>query len=184
MSRHPTRIDWGEALAFYIALGPVDRTYAAVARQFGISEAGVRRVAKRDNWYARAVEIDQRQAELMERDAVKSLTVRNRRTIRLVNAARDNYLDALELKGLVPDGREVAALLRIEQLIEGEADRRIEVKEVRELVVRVISEQDAALVEIIDGEGFDPVIRGRIIQAFRSRTRHALEAAAGGELNS
>jgi predicted transcriptional regulator len=56
------RIDWTDALAFYIAEGST-RTYAKVAAEYGVTEGAVRKHAKADDWPGKVAAIDRRTAE-------------------------------------------------------------------------------------------------------------------------
>lgn len=59
-------IDWGQALAFFLSLPPQQRSYLAVADQFGTSVRTVERHGREGKWSERAREVDeqaQREAE-------------------------------------------------------------------------------------------------------------------------
>lgn len=177
--RPPSRIDWGSAFAFFVALGQTERTLQRVADEYPISYARVKQVARRDDWWARAHAIDAENDRKVELRAIRSLEERNRDTIRVVDKARAKYLGALETGEHVPNGRDLAALLRIEQLIEGEATDRVEIREVRELVVRLLADIDAGLRVILDGE-LDNGKRAHVLGRFRETVRQAVEATSIG----
>lgn len=87
------RIDWGAALAWYVAMTP-PRTLGAVARQFGVSEAAVRNHAKPgadtpEGWAAVAVEVDRRAAEKALAKAQRTVEQRSAQLLRIYDAAAD-----------------------------------------------------------------------------------------------
>src|SRR5690242_15407315 len=84
-----TRVDWGAAKAFYVALGPTERSLARVHREFGVSEVTVQKWAKRDGWEAAAAEADAQAGQVALDRAVRTRSERTEAVLKLV----DEYLD-------------------------------------------------------------------------------------------
>ena len=131
------RVDWDEAFAHYLALGP-DRTYVAVARQFGVSARRVGAKAKDDGWREEVERIQAERAEAMKAEAIRTLDERQRETIKVANLLRDTILEA---DGPIdPDvaARVLPQYAKLEQLFAGEATERISVAELGEFVRRLV----------------------------------------------
>ncbi len=120
--RHPDRIDWAAALAFWLGLDPPQRTYAAVAAQFGVSSTSVRNRAKRDDWPARSAELDRKAQAKAEQQALRSRSERITRSLLAVDRYRDAVRDAAAAGELKPDAAGLASLIKVESLLEGEAE--------------------------------------------------------------
>lgn len=163
----PPRVDWDAARAFYIALGQGNRTYAIIATRFGVSEASVRKWARRQDWPAAAARADIEVARRAEARALKSLEERQAGTIRAADKLRERIERAdLEQIDLTAAIRSLPRYAALEQLFAGEATSRVEVAEVQAYVVALVT---AA------GE-FVPVDRR---QEFLDRVRE-LESGFGG----
>ena len=62
----PAKIDWREALGYYIALGPT-RTFVKVARRYGVSDVAVGKRARAESWDDVCRPVDERRrAEALE----------------------------------------------------------------------------------------------------------------------
>lgn len=121
------RTDWPTALEHYIAAGGA-RTFASIARNFGVSEARVRQIAKRDEWDRQAKAHDEAMRLERERNRIPSLVERDTDTIRLVMAARLRYAAQLRDPSFRVTGTDLANLIKIERLIEGEATERVDIR--------------------------------------------------------
>jgi hypothetical protein len=172
------KIDWHAAFAFFASLRPPARTFVAVAEKFSVSDTAVRKHARRHDWETRVETLDRQAARQVERRVVRERAARIADTIELVDLARQ------ELLVLLRDGKaevrlaDLPNLIRLEALLEGEATERLETREVREVLVAIFAEQDAALGAILDGEALEPPRRQAIVSAFRARTREAFAKAA------
>ncbi len=83
-----------EAFAFYLELG-AGRSYAAVAKKFGVNKRSIVKIAARDRWQARITEVETKARQAAEKKAAESLaglTDRHLRTVRFLEA---RALDAL-----------------------------------------------------------------------------------------
>jgi hypothetical protein len=94
------RIDWGAALAWYVAM-PLPRSFPAVARQFGVSDTAVRRHAQPGNdtpegWDAIANAVDRKAAADAMRDAERTVGDRQRQLLRIYDRASQLVEDALD----------------------------------------------------------------------------------------
>lgn len=125
--RHPRKVDRDEAFAYWASLGP-DRKYAQVARFFSCAESSVKRWAREEGWVARLEELEAEQRAKTDALVVKSWEERKRETIEIVQLARSQFRQQLVEKGYVLDAKELAALLRIEALLEGQATERVDVQ--------------------------------------------------------
>lgn len=150
------RTDWSAALESYLAAAGA-RTYAAVARSFGVTEARVRVIAKRDDWPAQARAHDERMRLERERLRIPSLAERDADSIRLVMAARLRYAAQLRDPNYRVTGADLAQLMKIERLIEGEATERVDVTGA--IQAKLIGMPEPLLNEIagvlLRGEDFD-----------------------------
>ncbi len=127
------RFDYDAAFALYIDQGH-SRSYAQVARHFGVSEGAVRRVGNREGWSERLAKLEAQVAVRLEREAVRSIEQRQRQNILVANKCRDTVLDpAVELDPSVAL-RVLPRLAHLEQLYAGEATNRVEVAEIRPLI--------------------------------------------------
>lgn len=132
-----TRIDWGAAKAFYIGLPPTERSFARVAREFPVSSKTVRKHAHDDGWIEAAADADRQANEAAIRKAVRSRSERVANSLRFV----DDFLDVAKAKLKAGDldvrASDVPPLVKLAELLEGEATDRIQVGEVRALIVQV-----------------------------------------------
>lgn len=128
----PAGVNWVEARDFWLALDP-PRGYEAVARQFGVSGTRVRFVARRDNWQELADEIDQRALEQAKRRIVFSRSERVQRTLGIVDGLLRRFDERLDDLDLRPG--ELPALVKLAELLEGEATERISSSELQDALV-------------------------------------------------
>ncbi|MDQ5841653.1 MAG: phage terminase small subunit-related protein [Chloroflexota bacterium] len=137
MTNPRNRIDWDKAEAFYLNLDP-PRKIATVARQFGVSGNTVRKWAKRLGWDKKAVALDRKALDQATGQAVRS---RAQRVAAALNFT-DEFLDAAQAKlaqnKLDVRAGDVPALVKLAELLEGEATDRVQIGEVRVLVAQVV----------------------------------------------
>jgi hypothetical protein len=140
--RQRTRVDWGAARARYIALGPTDRSYANISREFGVSETSVRKWARREDWAALAADADAKAAAKATATAIRALELRQADTVRVAEILRRRALRLEE-----PDGGDVDLELairllpqyaKLEQLFAGEATDRVALAEAQAVVMAVV----------------------------------------------
>ena len=155
------RIDWQAAKAVFV--GDPTRSFAKVARQFGVSEAAVRKHAKAEAWEDAAHGFD---AEAEQRAMRAQVKTRDRHFLEAARVRDEAF--AITLKRLLDESLEVKlsdlpAIGKYVELLSGEATDRVEVSEVREfiglLLVRVSSLVEparrgelVALIREIEGE--------------------------------
>jgi hypothetical protein len=121
------RLDAPAAQARYIALGPAMRSYAIVAREFGVSETTVRKWARRQGWLQAAVAADEATARKLADEAVHDLEAQARRAARVHSLAGRRVEEELD-KGDVDFGDALRAYTetdRLLRLFRGEATERI-----------------------------------------------------------
>ncbi|MGB2874787.1 MAG: hypothetical protein WBB76_04845 [Gaiellaceae bacterium] len=119
------RIDWEQAFAYFVALGP-RRSFAKVSREFSVSGTAVRKHALKERWIRRAKRIDAASQARVERGMVRARSERLADQIQVIDAYRVGFASAL-MKGEVPmHGHDLAALAKLEALLEGEATERVD----------------------------------------------------------
>lgn len=124
--------DWNQARDFWLALDPPVRTSAAVARQFGISEARVRFIAKRDGWRDIAADIDAQALERVKERVILSREERNAQFLRIVDLANVRALEKLTKGELEVRLADLPALGKHAELVLGEATDRVSFGELQE----------------------------------------------------
>lgn len=144
--RPKTRIDWGVALAAYVAAGPEHRSYGAVAKEWRLSETTVRKHAAGGKcrccplagWDAIAGEIDRKAASQALTKAAKTRTERAMQALRIA----DGYLDGIEanLEAKVAESKlsDMPAIVKLAELLEGEATERIDPGQVQQVLALVL----------------------------------------------
>lgn len=154
-NRRP-RIDWDAAFAYFASDPTI--SFGKVGKQFGVSDVAVGKHAKRDNW-------NQRRAELLEQ-AANSALQRARRTreqritkvLGLVDSAIDGFDTQLDAKIAEAKLSDLPALVKLTELLEGEATDRVDVTRVQPLIaafvvkvaVLVPAERDGELSGVLD----------------------------------
>jgi len=137
-----------DALEFYLALGP-DRSYQKVADHYGVSKRAVTKLAARERWQEKVVELERRARESAEKKALESLEGMNLRHLKSLKVVQGKALEALRSMPLTTAMEAVRALdmaIRQERLIRGEPSDRtaISVEEVirREYERWMLPEED------------------------------------------
>lgn len=180
MSNHPhngsrPQINWDAARAWWLAQPPERRTHQAVADRFKVSRSRVSQIAARDRWDDRLVEVlreaDKRVIAQAVRSQAELATVQRRIAARLQDRVLEQLEGADELE--LNDGlRRLPGILRLDQLLAGEATDRVDLAEVKTALVSI------SQVAIIAGrESWPPE---RTLEALREATAGlvALPAAA------
>jgi len=137
-----------DALEYYLALGP-DRSYQKVADHFGVSKRAVTKLAARERWQEKVVELERKARESAEKKALESLEGMNLRHLKSLKIVQGKALEALRSMPLTTAMEAVRALdmaIRQERLIRGEPSDRtaISVEEVirREYERWMLPEED------------------------------------------
>jgi len=137
-----------DALEYYLALGP-DRSYQRVADHYGVSKRAVTKLAARERWQEKVVELERKARESAEKKALESLEGMNLRHLKSLKIVQGKALEALRSMPLTTAMEAVRALdmaIRQERLIRGEPSDRtaISVEEVirREYERWMLPEED------------------------------------------
>lgn len=126
-----------EAFEFYVGLGP-DRSYQRVAAEFGVSKRAVTKLAARERWQDRVVELERKVRESAEQKALESLEGMNMRHLKALKIVQGKALEALRSMPLSMAMEAVRSLdraIRQERLIRGEPSDRTAVS-VEEVINR------------------------------------------------
>jgi non-ribosomal peptide synthetase component E (peptide arylation enzyme) len=132
------RIDWEAARLAYLAQPP-PRTFTRVARIFSVSVVAVSRRAKLDGWAQQAAEVDRKASAQTERRIIRDRAERIADTYALIDAVRSKALTGVLDGSIEARPADVAALVKIEQLLDGEATERVEVREIRTVFALLLS---------------------------------------------
>lgn len=131
------RIPAAEAFEFYVGLGP-DRSYQRVADEFGVSKRAITKLAGRERWQERVLELERQAREGAEQRALESLEGMNLRHLKSLKIIQGKALEALRSMPLATAMEAVRALelaIRQERLIRGEPSERTAVS-VEEVIRR------------------------------------------------
>ena len=115
-----------DAFSYYVGLGP-DRSYQAVADHYVASKQAVVKVAKRERWQERLLEIERKAQEGADQRAVDSLEAMNERHLKTLTAIQARALEALRAMPLASAMEAVRALdicITKERLVRGEPSDR------------------------------------------------------------
>ena len=126
-----------DAFHFYLGLGP-ERSYQAVADRCGVSKRAVTKLATRDRWQDRVVELEAKARAGAEQKALESLEAMNLRHLRSLKIVQGKALEALRSMPLSTAMEAVRSLdiaIRQERLIRGEPSDRTAVS-VEEVIKR------------------------------------------------
>ena len=115
-----------DAFSYYYGLGP-ERSYQAVADHFAASKQAVVKVAKRERWQARLLEIERKAQEGTDQRAVDSLEAMNERHLKTLQVIQRKALETLRTRPLSTAMEAVRALdmsIVKERLVRGEPSDR------------------------------------------------------------
>jgi hypothetical protein len=127
--RRPPKIDWGAAFHEWVRLPADERVVAKFARRKGVNSATVFRHMKKDGWLERAAEIEAEAERKAKANSIRSVTERKEDVIRLAMAVRTRYAQRLRDDfSYKITATEVAALTRIEMLVEGRDTEKVGVR--------------------------------------------------------
>ena len=126
------RTDWEAAFAFYASLDPAERSHRRVADEYGVSLHTVKDRSRRHRWTERLADIEEQARRRTNEQLVRDRADRISDTIRIIDAARIRFAQQLTQPGYEIKGHELAALLKMEALLEGEATDRVSDADVEE----------------------------------------------------
>lgn len=164
MPSAPTRVDWDAALAFYVALGPTERSYRMVSERFGVSETTVRKWANRQDWPTVAATTDAEAGRVALDRAVRTRSERTEAVLKLVDEYLDQTTARIKAKDLDIKASDVPHLVKLAELLLGEPTDRIAISQLEPL----LDAYDQALDKLRDMAS-DPEQADRIIGGLDER---------------
>jgi hypothetical protein len=183
------RVNWRAAKAYYLALPEERRSYAAVARRFGVSDVRVGQIAKRDGW-AKAVEeiqaIEEREIQRVLRRELRNRAERISRTLEVYDRVSDLALELLpldesgeidvtrirELPSLDALLGKMPGLFRMAELAAGEATDRVAISDVPPVLVAF------ARIAVLNA---DADRRGEVMRELEAASAGLVALSAGAE---
>ena len=115
-----------EAFAYYVSLGP-ERSYQAVATEFGSSKRTVVRRAKLEDWQQRIQKIESEARLRVDKKAVDSIEETSERHLKILRAIQSKALQALQTMELTSAMDAVRALdltVKAERVVRGDPSDR------------------------------------------------------------
>lgn len=153
------------AKAYWLALPVEKRTYRAVAARFGVTPARITQIAREDGWQDTLARIDREVVKRAERDALRTqleLVAEQRKIAARLQDRTHQLFDDDTTLTLDQALRRLPAILRVDQLLSGEATDRVDRAEVTSVIVSL------SQVAVIAGrEGWPPE---RTLAALREAT--------------
>src|SRR5262249_49237469 len=143
-----------EAFSFYVGLGP-ERSYQAVAKQYGVSKQAVTKLAVREEWRKRLDAIERRAQQGVDQRATETLEIMNERHLKTLQVIQRKALETLKAMPLTTAMDAVRALdigIRQERLVRGEPSERTAIG-VEEVIRREYDRWLGSATE--DGDGRD-----------------------------
>lgn len=128
------RLDVPAALAFYVGLGPAERSYLKVSREFQVSLTTIQKWGKRQDWPSKAAAADADASEKGQRQAARSRADRVATTLKFVDDYTDAVKDRLAGNALDVKASDVAALVKLAELLTGEPTDRIQISQLQPLL--------------------------------------------------
>jgi hypothetical protein len=162
----PTRpgYDWGDAFARLAALRPQERSYQRLADELGCAKRTVERAANRYGWTDRLDELDRQVAREAEKSAVRARGARVADTLRIIDAARTRFAGQLGVADFRLTGADFVGLIKLEQLLEGEATENVALA----VVQAGFRESLAAAAELVSDLVERGVARSDLVRVFRA----------------
>ena len=115
-----------DAFEYYLGLGP-GRSYEAVAEKYGVTKRAVTKLAAREKWQERILEIERKARRATEERAQESLEQMNERHLKSLRVIQGKALEALKAMPLNTAMEAVRALdlgIRQERVVRGEPSDR------------------------------------------------------------
>lgn len=145
----------GEAFSFYVSLGP-ERSYQAVAREYGVTKRTVVRRAQQEDWQRRIKKIESEARARVDKKAVESLeevAERHMKILRAIQSKAIQALQSLEIASAMDAVRALDLTVKAERLVRGDPQDRDQARV--EEVTREEVQSLLATVEDDDDEGED-----------------------------
>jgi len=108
-----------DAFAQFVAMGP-QRSYAALARQLGVTKRSVSRLAVRDQWQERLdkIESDARiQLDAKLAESIQAVNSRHVKTARLIMAKGIEALRSMPLQSAMAAVKAIEIAIKVERLV-------------------------------------------------------------------
>lgn len=177
------RHDWDHAFELYAAMPAGERSYQRVADTLGTTKRVVERAATRFGWPARMRRLDERARVEADRRLVRARADRVTDTLRIIDAARTRFAGQLGRSEFRLTGSDFVGLVKLEQLLEGEATDHVALVEVQ-AGFRTAIEVATATAEQVAAEVLEDGARAEFVRAFRARflpaVNEALAVSPGG----
>ena len=129
-----------DSFTYYYGLGS-DRSYQAVADQFGVSKRAVTSRATKESWQERIREIERKAREKADQQIQETLEDMNGRHLKMLRVIQGKALEALKtmpMNSAIEAARALDMTIRQERIIRGEPGDRAEI----DVWERVKREQD------------------------------------------
>lgn len=120
------KIDWAQARAFYLELGPT-RSFVMVGERFGVSDTAVRKHAGTEGWHGDAVRFDEESSADLDRATARSREQR----IEAYRLLVDSVLDSVKARAHEAKVSDLPSLLKVLELLEGEPTERVSFDELQ-----------------------------------------------------
>jgi hypothetical protein len=115
-------IDWEPAFAYYAQLPPEQRSYRAVADQFGVSVRTVERHGREEHWQLRLSEIEAEVIANMNAAIVEARSEQRTNTVKLIQATLIGYAEKLRRGEIRMTPGDLEKLYRLFLQLETELD--------------------------------------------------------------
>ena len=115
-----------EAFSYYVGLGP-DRSYEAVAKEFGVSKRTVVRRAVKDDWKTRIQGIESEARERVDKKAVETIEQmadRHMKILRVIQSKALQALQQMEIASAMDAVRSLDLAVKAERIVRGEPGDR------------------------------------------------------------
>ena len=115
-----------DAFDVYVSLGP-SRSYATVAKQFGVTKRAVTKLAAKEGWQGRLAQLEAKARERSDTKIVETLESMNGRHLKMLQVIQGKALEALKafpLRDAMTAVRSLDLAIRQERTIRGEPGDR------------------------------------------------------------
>jgi hypothetical protein len=139
-------IDWEAAFAFYAALSPAERSYAAVAAEFGVSVRTVETHGRQERWQARLQAIKEETRSRTAEALIDARVEQIEKLRRLVDASLVGYAE--QLRGgmrMAPADLERLNRLSLALIEEATTPRQIPEGDPQDVIERTVEHASAVL---------------------------------------
>lgn len=180
VSRQLHRFDHDAARAFYVSLDP-PRRYVDVAAKFGVSDTTIRKVARAEAWQDAAFKADEQAAEKALAGAVRTREQRVKAVLAITDRLVDHFIAEAAAKAAASSYLDLERMMKLAELVEGEATDRFSFAEVQSTLVVVMAAGPELLAELaaagLKGRALERAFKERFPQVVRERV--ALNSGGG-----